>query len=165
MKNVASAILLLLLPSAVSAAEITGKPRVIDGTTIEISGQAIRLYGLDSPDLEQQCRTRRKFKPYPCGRVARNQFTHQITMTASLTCKGDSYDKQKRLVAVCYLRGLDLNRATVLSGWAVADPEQGEEYQKAEDVARKMRRGLWKNLFVRPSEWRKGERLSPPGAN
>ena len=44
--------ILILLP-ATGAAEITGKPRVIDGNTIEIAGQRIRLHGIDAPESAQ----------------------------------------------------------------------------------------------------------------
>ena len=47
MKFVVIAILFLLPMTAL--AEITGKPRIIDGDTIEIAGQRIRLYGIDAP--------------------------------------------------------------------------------------------------------------------
>ena len=32
-----------------ASANITGKPRVIDGDTIEIAGERIRLHGIDAP--------------------------------------------------------------------------------------------------------------------
>ena len=34
------------------ADDITGKPRVIDGDTIEIAGERIRLHGIDAPESE-----------------------------------------------------------------------------------------------------------------
>ncbi len=44
------ALALTLLLSTVALADITGQPRVIDGDTIEIAGQRIRLHGIDAPE-------------------------------------------------------------------------------------------------------------------
>ena len=52
MFRVVLAALLLLVPS-VALADITGKPRVIDGDTIEIAGERIRLHGIDAPESKQ----------------------------------------------------------------------------------------------------------------
>jgi endonuclease YncB( thermonuclease family) len=40
-------------PSAI--APISGKPRIIDGDTIEVAGQRIRLHGIDAPESGQTC--------------------------------------------------------------------------------------------------------------
>ncbi len=45
---------LLLIP-VTALAEITGKPRIIDGDTIEIGGARIRLHGIDAPEAGQSC--------------------------------------------------------------------------------------------------------------
>jgi endonuclease YncB( thermonuclease family) len=36
-------------------ADITGKPRVVDGDTLVISGERIRLHGVDSPETRETC--------------------------------------------------------------------------------------------------------------
>ena len=49
------ALLLTLLP-ALALADVTGPPRVIDGDTIEVAGERIRLHGIDAPESRQTCR-------------------------------------------------------------------------------------------------------------
>ena len=41
--------LILLLPISTAHADITGKPRVVDGDTIHIGKTKIRLHGIDAP--------------------------------------------------------------------------------------------------------------------
>ncbi len=51
----AIALLIGLLWPVNALADITGKPRVIDGDTLEIAGERIRLHGVDAPESEQTC--------------------------------------------------------------------------------------------------------------
>ena len=62
-------IALLILAGGLPAhADIYGKPRIIDGDTIEIAGQRIRLHGIDAPEAKQTCEW--PGKTIPCGRLA-----------------------------------------------------------------------------------------------
>jgi endonuclease YncB( thermonuclease family) len=46
---------------------------VIDGDTIEVYGQRIRLHGIDAPESRQLCRL--DGKPWQCGKNAANALT------------------------------------------------------------------------------------------
>ena len=45
----------LLLATPALAQDITGPARVIDGDTLDVAGQRIRLYGIDAPEKNQTC--------------------------------------------------------------------------------------------------------------
>ena len=57
-------------------ADIAGKPRVIDGDTIEIAGERIRLLGIDAPERGQSCRW--PHKAIPCGDIAADALTGTV---------------------------------------------------------------------------------------
>jgi endonuclease YncB( thermonuclease family) len=62
-------ILILLLPISTAFADITGKPRVVDGDTIHIGDTKIRLHGIDAPEAKQEC-YRVDGSPYRCGEAS-----------------------------------------------------------------------------------------------
>ncbi len=59
------------------ANNIFGRAKVIDGDTIEIRGQKIRLFGIDAFERRQRCR-RADGRRYRCGRTARHTLADKI---------------------------------------------------------------------------------------
>jgi hypothetical protein len=68
--------LAILLPRVAHAETVTGAARVVDGDTIEIEDQKIRLWGIDAPEPAQRCTE--GGAPYPCGLDASRALAKQI---------------------------------------------------------------------------------------
>ena len=152
-------IFLLAMPFVISAhdavAEIAGRASVIDGDTIEIRGQRVRLFGIDSPESAQLCQAGQK--PYRCGQQAALALADRIG-ERTVRCQERDTDRYGRVVAVCYVGGEDLDRWMVEQGWAVAFRKYSLDYVDAENDAREARRGIWQGEFEMPWEWRAARR-------
>ena len=149
------AAILTLLP-AVALADITGTASVIDGDTIEIHGQRIRLFGIDAPESGQTCL--RDGQPWRCGQQAGLALAEKIGR-ASVRCEERDRDRYGRIVAVCFTQGVDLNRWLVANGLAMAYRRFSLAYVDEEGAAQASRLGIWRGEFVPPWEWRGGKRL------
>jgi len=141
--------------SSAWAETIIGHASVIDGDTIDIQGQRIRLYGIDAVESGQHCV--RGGAVWYCGRDSAFALADRIGR-AVIDCRGREFDRYGRLVAVCFKGGEDLNRWMVEQGWAVAYRRYGMDYAAAEDTARAAGRGLWSSNFEMPWDWRKKNR-------
>ena len=146
--------LLCVLPA--SAETLTGEARIIDADTLEIAGERLRLEGIDAPESRQTCK--RGGKRYDCGKEASAALREKVGKS-SITCIGDTRDQYDRLIAVCYLHDLDLNRWLARQGHALAYRRFSKRYVAAEDEARKTKRGIWQGEFIHPWQWRQGTRL------
>ncbi len=70
MRSLTIALCLLATPAL---ADVAGPARVIDGDTLGIQGQRIRLHGIDAPESRQLCRL--NGKPWQYGKGAANTLT------------------------------------------------------------------------------------------
>ena len=153
-------ILMLLLLLGCQSAEIeavTGKPYVTDGDTVKISGERVRLEGIDAPERKQRCKNATG-NSYGCGFTATTALKRKIGHS-SITCEGSERDRYGRLLGICYLGELDLNNWMVRNGYALAYRKYSQKYVSAEKEAREAGRGLWAGEFVPPWRWRRGERI------
>jgi endonuclease YncB( thermonuclease family) len=141
---------------ATPRAAMTGKPWVIDGDTIDISGTRVRLEGIDAPESNQTCGDARG-QPWPCGRTATHELQAYLG-SRELTCRPSGFDRYRRVLATCSLSGGgDVNAWMVRQGWALAY-DYARTYQSEQDAAAAARRGIWAGTFIPPSEWRKRHR-------
>ena len=154
------ALLLLAIVSTLIAETISGVPVIVDGDTVKFPemGERIRLEGVDAPESRQQCLDGAG-KRYRCGQAARSALAGFIGRKP-VRCEGSQRDRYGRLIAVCFdADGTDLNGWLVSQGWALAYRRYSKQYIRQEEAARKARRGMWSGRFVKPWQWRRGERM------
>ena len=126
--------------------------KIIDGDTIHINKKKYRLYGIDAPEINQKCKINKK--EYKCG-IKSKVFLKSLTSNKEIICKKKDIDKYKRIVAVCFANGENINQIMVKSGWAVAYRYYSKDYIEDEIFAKKNRLGMWKGSFTKPSYWRR----------
>lgn len=126
--------------------------RVIDGDTIELTSEKVRLFGIDAPEKGQPCR--RNNAPYDCGAASKEHLEFLLT-GAKVECVKKRKDKWGRYIALCYADGEDVSQMMVRHGWAIAYREYSAAYADDEEFAKSNRLGIWSKEFSIPSEWRK----------
>lgn len=151
-----AALSILVGGAAPAQDRIIGVASVIDGDTIEIHGQRIRLYGIDAPESSQLC-ARRSGEPWRCGQQASFALADRIGR-ATISCQPRDQDRYGRVVAVCFKGGEDLNRWMVLNGWAVAYRRYSVDYVADEEAARRTQTNIWSGSFIMPEDWRVQQR-------
>jgi len=142
---------------------IYGWPRVIDGDSIVINKESIRLHGIDAPEIKQICKKKNN-TPYMCGVIAKDTLKNFIERESSgitrkkVYCYYSERDRYKRIIGKCYVgkdSKFNLNNAMVFTGQAVAYTKYSKDYIEAQNKAKKMGVGIWQGKFVLPEEWRK----------
>ena len=110
-------VLALCLAQEVAAQDLQGRVRFIDGDTLWVGRERVRLFGIDAPEKDQSCRTDQG-ADWRCGlwatRQARAMFDGQTARYERLDV--DRYD---RTVARCFVQNRDIGAALVRDGIAV----------------------------------------------
>jgi endonuclease YncB( thermonuclease family) len=147
-------LVLLLGPSLpATAADLIGQVSIVDGDTLDIHGERIRLWGVDAPESTQQCRGR-DGKPYRCGALAANTLD-SFTTGRTVRCTPVDGDRYGRIVASCAAGNIDLGQMLVSRGLAVDEPRYSHGRYAADQIAaRRAGRGIWAGRFVEPSLYR-----------
>ena len=136
------------------SAEYVQKVRVVDGDTIHIGRDKIRLVGIDTPEIRQTCRTHDGTE-WHCGVFARDTLKTMLAVNKTIKCHITGRDQYQRLLGKCYVgkSNIDVQKTLVREGWAVA--YYTNDYKADEHQARRARRGLWAGEFQRPAQFGK----------
>ena len=129
--------------------------RVIDGDTIELDLEKVRLYGIDAPEKGQPCKRNNSY--YDCGATSKYQL-EIILVGAKVKCTKKGKDKWGRFIAQCLANNEDIGRIMVRQGWALAYRQYSSAYIKDEEFAQTNKLGIWSTEFAIPSEWRKSSK-------
>ena len=140
--SVLALLVALALPSAAGAATIT---RVIDGDTVKVGAQTVRLIGIDTPEVYfgVEC------GGPPASAYAKRFEGRHVRLRTDPTQA--TYDRYGRLLAYVDLYGGgSMNAAMIRAGWAKVYVYNGVPFQRvrpfrrAQTRARSADRGVWR---------------------
>jgi endonuclease YncB( thermonuclease family) len=146
---------MVLAAGASAGVQLSGYAHPIDGDSLRVGTQEVRLFGIDAPESSQLCR--RHDRPWACGADAAEKLS-ALVGGKQVQCLSLGKDQYGRTLARCRAGGVDLNRTMVATGYAVAFRRYSTDYVSAEESAKAARRGLWSGTFEMPSEVRKDRR-------
>lgn len=112
-----AALIALGLSGPAVAADLVGPvERVVDGDTIIIAGQSIRIWGVDAPERFTED-----------GKAA-TAFMNELVEGRAIYCSDTGKRSWGRMVARCFLLGNDLARRLIDEGHAVDMPKYSGGY-------------------------------------
>ncbi|MEQ8248799.1 MAG: thermonuclease family protein [Alphaproteobacteria bacterium] len=114
----------LLWASGVSAQQLQGVAQVVDGDTLRVAGERVRLFGIDAPERGQPCRD-----GGDCGAQSKAHLEALIG-DREVICAPEDVDRYGRIVATCRVGGVDLNRAMVRDGQAMPYTDFSQRYAR-----------------------------------
>lgn len=138
--------------------EIEGVAIVVEGDLMDVDGVAVRLYGIDAPEMGQTCWNRAGIA-YDCGMAARNVL-QRIAGDRWVTCTLYAEMVSQRYSGICQLNGQDIGELMVRAGWAVSFRSLSNRYERLESIAQSRRRGMWSGRVTRPEIWRVQQRAA-----
>lgn len=158
--------------AAASLPVLQGPARVVDGDTLVVEGQKIRLFGIDAPEKAQSC-SLPSGSEYPCGLQSKAALEAKL-QGKSVSCAVQTTDQYGRSVSKCTVNGgwgglggggdEEINAWLVKNGLAVAYTQYGgKAYSELEREAKAEHLGVWQGSFMTPSVWRKEQKAGGGG--
>ena len=120
--------------NAFSKEKILGKAIIIDGDTIHIGKNKIRLHGIDAPEYRQTCTIDKEI--WNCGIESKIALENFI-LTKEVNCEIIDVDQYRRFVGICFLENQNINQYMVRNGWAIAYRYYSMKFVKDEEFAKK----------------------------
>lgn len=135
-----------------SPMEVAGAARVVDGDTLEIGAQVIRIHGIDAPEASQTCQLPKG--TWDCSTAAVNLLRAMIE-GKEVRCAGHEFDQYERLIARCATDEVpDIGAQLVTAGLAWAFIKYSNDYIGVEKGPRAKKIGVWQSKTQPPWEYR-----------
>ena len=134
---------------------LTNELRIIDGDTIVLNEEKIRFFGIDAPEIDQECI--KKGKIIKCGLLSKKALEDKIGNNTPL-CTKKGTDKYKRTLAECFVNNVSLSKFLVANGYAFAYKKYSKQYIYHEKRAKILKLGLWGMTFEFPWKFRKNKK-------
>ena len=132
---------------------IAGQASVIDGDTIEIRGERIRLVSIDAPEARQTCLDAQA-RTWRCGQQAALALSDLIARRP-VSCRSEGTDRYARILGDCTVGDISLSAWLVENGWAIPYYDRNRRHDPAVRRAEAARRGIWSGTFEKPDVWRR----------
>ena len=142
---------------------LSGQAQVADGDSLRLSNERIRLFGIDAPELDQSCKTEQGVT-WPCGKWVKGVLVRYIK-GREVACYGLERDRYRRLVAQCFVGGVDIGGWLVENGLAFAYRKYSLKYVDEEARARARDLGMWVGAAQAPQQFRLAAQKSEPPPN
>lgn len=112
------------------AVEVSGTAVIVDGDTLWVGSQEVRIHGIDAPETSQKCQLPKG--TWDCSATAIAALA-SMTDGKAVRCIGNEVDRYGRLIAKCSTIGFpDIGARFVASGLAWAFIKYSTDYQTLE---------------------------------
>jgi len=158
---------LFIFCGSAQADDFSGRARVIDGDTISIRKQRIRIAAIDACERDQT--GLKDGKVWRCGAASRSYLAKMID-GQHVRCDIIDQDQYRRLVGQCFIGDVDIGLAMVKAGMAEAmlrylpasHSISEVEYGQAEHSARDNGFGMWSAEIESPHLYRRAKSFVRP---
>lgn len=134
------------------AASVSGTAVIVDGDTLWVGSDEIRIHGIDAAETAQKCQLPKG--TWDCAKAASDALA-AITDGKTVTCQGSERDQYGRLIARCSTEvEPDIGAKLVASGLAWAFVKYSADYIDLEMRPRRQKVGIWQSKTQPPWEYR-----------
>jgi endonuclease YncB( thermonuclease family) len=143
--------------ASTAVGDIVGRASVIDGDTIDIHGERIRILDIDAPESGQSC-TKPGGEEWRCGQKAALALSNWIG-SQTVACATTGKDIYDRWLARCTVGSANMGEWLAVNGWVVPYRDcHCEVIREAAARAKAAGVGIWSSEFQMPWEWRATEK-------
>lgn len=151
-----------VLAAGTALAGPEGRIAVIDGDTIRVGAETVRLFGIDAPERDQTC-TRPDGTVWRCGDWSGAEVARLFGGVRAV-CDTRDRDRYGRTVATCEAGGRDMGAVLVSRGLARAYLRYSDRYLEVEKEAVVAGRGIFGSDMAAPEAFRSASEPAPQAA-